>query len=363
MVAAPTPEPAAAEPAAAEPAAAEPAAAEPAAAEPAAAEPAAAEPAAEAAPAPTAEAALQPKIAPTGILLVDKPGGFTSHDVVARSRKLLQTRKVGHAGTLDPMATGLLVLGVGSSTRLLTFLVGADKEYVATIRLGQSTVTDDREGDRIAAAAEAQVRAIPAERIREGVAKLTGDILQRPSSVSAIKVDGKRSYDRVRSGEDVELPSRPVTVSEFVVTDIREATTDDGLAALDLEVRVVCSSGTYIRALARDLGDDLGVGGHLTALRRTRVGPFRVSDAVQLDAENYAGALHPAADVAADLFPTAQLDADQTLALEQGKRVKLPTTPDAPIVAALAPDGRLIGLVRVKKSETKVVVNFPVVQS
>lgn len=202
----------------------------------------------------------------SGLVIVDKPAGWTSHDVVGRMRRLAQTKKVGHAGTLDPMATGVLVLGINRATRLLGYLTHADKEYLATIRLGQSTVTDDAEGEVTATTSAAHIdeaailAALPAH---------TGDIQQVPSSVSAIKVDGVRSYAKVRSGEEVTLKARPVTVSTFDVSAVRV----DG-DMVDVDVRVVCSSGTYIRALARDIGNDLGVGGHLTMLRRTRVGGF-----------------------------------------------------------------------------------------
>src|SRR5665647_2550011 len=205
----------------------------------------------------------------SGLILIDKPQGWTSHDAVARTRRLAGTRKVGHAGTLDPMATGLLILGINSSTRLLTYIVGLDKEYLATIRLGASTTTDDAEGEQLALAPAGAVAALTPEAITAGIAALTGDIMQQPSAVSAIKVDGRRAYARVRAGEEVELPARPVTVSAF---DLLSADQVDGF--LDLTVRGECSSGTYIRALARDLGARLGVGGHLTSLRRTRIGPF-----------------------------------------------------------------------------------------
>src|SRR5690606_8025379 len=201
-----------------------------------------------------------------GILLVDKPGGLTSHDVVARTRRAFGTHKVGHAGTLDPMATGLLVIGVEGATRLLTYIVGADKTYFATIRLGQSTVTDDAEGEIIQDADAGAIREITTTQIATGMAALTGEIAQVPSAVSAIKVDGRRAYDRVRAGEQVELKSRSVTVARFDVLAARH-----GEGYLDLDVVVDCSSGTYIRALARDLGASLGVGGHLTVLRRTRI--------------------------------------------------------------------------------------------
>ena len=293
----------------------------------------------------------------SGILLLDKPQGPTSHDLVSRTRKALGTRKVGHAGTLDPMATGLMILGVDSSTRLLTFLVGLDKEYTATIRLGQATTTDDAEGEILTSADSAQLGAIQDAAIADGILNLTGEIAQVPSSFSAIKVDGVRSYDRARAGEEVELPARTVTVSSFEVLQTRRSHAAIDAAFIDVDVRVAVSSGTYVRALARDLGSALGVGGHLTALRRTRVGPFSIDDAVQPDAD-LAAALLPPAHVAGLLFPTTVLDADATLALTQGKRVPVDVA-DAPVVAALDPDGRLTGLVVVEKGVARVLVNFP----
>ena len=285
----------------------------------------------------------------SGILLLDKPQGPTSHDLVGRTRRALGTRKVGHAGTLDPMATGLMILGVESSTRLLTYLVGLGKEYTATIRLGEATTTDDAEGE-ITASVDA--RGVSDAAIAAGIRPLTGEISQVPSTFSAIKVDGRRSYDRARAGEEVELAPRTVTVSAFDVL----ATWRDG-PILDLDVRVVVSSGTYIRALARDLGATLGVGGHLTALRRTKVGPFDVADAADPDAD-LAAALRPPADVAARLFPTTRMDADAARALSQGKRVTVDAA-DAPIVAAVGPEGRLLGLVSVRAGTSRVLVNFP----
>ena len=207
--------------------------------------------------------------APHGILLVDKAADRTSHDVVARVRWLLGTKKVGHAGTLDPMATELLVLGVGQGTRLLTYLVGLGKTYQATIRLGRATTTDDREGEPLGEQIDAT--GLDEAEIERQLETLRGDIAQVPSAVSAIKIDGKRAYARVRAGEDVQLEARPVRVSRFEVTARRE----DG-EHLDLDAVIYCSSGTYVRALARDLGTALEVGGHLTALRRTAVGPFDV---------------------------------------------------------------------------------------
>ncbi len=291
----------------------------------------------------------------SGILLVDKPQGITSHDVVARARRLLGTRKVGHAGTLDPMATGLLLLGADSSTRLLTYLVGLDKEYTATIRLGVATDTDDAEGEPIA---QHDASEVDDDAIARGIASLTGPLEQTPSTFSAIKVDGRRAYDRARAGEPVELTARPVTIRAFELL----ATRREG-AVVDLDVRVECSSGTYIRALARDLGADLGVGGHLIALRRTRIGPFGVADAVVLpdprqqpDAE--APALVDPATVAARLFPVLRLDAAATRDIAHGKRVEL-DAPDAELAAALTPDGRLAALVELRRGRLRVLLGLP----
>ncbi|NQX27941.1 tRNA pseudouridine(55) synthase TruB [Microbacteriaceae bacterium VKM Ac-2854] len=292
--------------------------------------------------------------APSGILLLDKPGGITSHDLVARTRRRAGTRKVGHAGTLDPMATGLMILGVGSSTRLLTFVVGLGKTYEATIRLGESTVTDDKEGESTGRADVARVAEITAEQIDAGIAALTGDILQVPSSVSAIKIDGKRSYARVRSGEEVEIPARPVTVSEFTVLDRRIG---DGL--IDLDVRVTCSSGTYIRALARDLGAGLGIGGHLTALRRTRIGPFSVAEAGDIDQIEVAEVILAPTRVARALFDAVELGADEAVDLANGKRVPAPDAPRGVTLAAIGPGERLVGLAERRGDTLKTVVNFP----
>lgn len=298
---------------------------------------------------------LVPVRAASGILLVDKPGGLTSHDVVARARRALGTRKVGHAGTLDPMATGLLLLGVDSATRLLTYLVGLDKEYTATIRLGVATDTDDAEGE-ITHTADAS--GVTREAIDTAIGALRGEISQVPSSYSAVKVDGRRSYDRARAGEEVVLAPRRVTISRFdVIAERREAQT------IELDVVVACSSGTYIRALARDLGATLGVGGHLTALRRQSIGPFEVAEAVEVadDAEvrsaAFAAALRDPAGVARELFPVAELAEAEAVDLAHGKRVRL-AVDDAPVVAAIA-DGRLVGMVSVTEGSAKVLVNFP----
>jgi tRNA pseudouridine55 synthase len=298
--------------------------------------------------------------APSGILLVDKPEGWTSHDVVARTRRLAGTRKVGHAGTLDPMATGLLILGLQSSTRLLTYIVGTDKEYHATIRLGASTTTDDAEGDLIAQAEGGRLDAVEPDAVLAAIADLTGEIEQVPSSVSAIKVDGKRAYARVRAGEDVVLAARPVTVSEFVLLATERVVVDGETVAIDLAVRVVCSSGTYIRSLARDLGAALGVGGHLTRLRRTRVGPFDVTDARPIDELDVTSRIIPPAEAASRLFERFDLTEQQAIDLGHGKRIHVPDHEGGgEPVAAIAPTGHLVGLIEFHGKEARSLVNFP----
>lgn len=289
-----------------------------------------------------------------GILLVDKPGGLTSHDVVARTRRAFGTRKVGHAGTLDPMATGLLVIGIEGATRLLTYIVGADKTYHATIRLGQSTHTDDAEGEVTATASADAWNEVTAERIAAGIAALSGEIDQVPSAVSAIKVDGKRAYDRVRAGEDVVLTSRRVTISRFEVIAERA-----GEGFHDLDVIVECSSGTYIRSLARDLGADLGVGGHLTALRRTRVGAFDVADAVAIDALEGAATLTPA-EAAARVLPVLTVTVDEARDLRHGKRLSRQAERMADgQAAAIDPDDVLVGVVEKRGADLKSAMNMP----
>ncbi|GAA1842798.1 tRNA pseudouridine(55) synthase TruB [Microbacterium koreense] len=289
--------------------------------------------------------------AASGILLVDKPQGITSHDVVARARRALGTRKVGHAGTLDPMATGLLVLGVEGATRLLTFIVGLDKTYEATIRLGVTTDSDDADGDITTTTDAAHLTDAA---IRAAVEPLTGEISQIPSTVSAIKVDGRRAYDRARAGEDVVLAARQVTVSRFEVLDIgRDEST------VDLDVVVDCSSGTYIRALARDLGAALGVGGHLTALRRTRIGPFAVDGAPSVD-ELAADRMRDPADAATAILPRLEVTADEARDLRHGKRLpgaagRLDGVPSA----AIAPDGALVGIVERRGADVKSSMNMP----
>lgn len=298
---------------------------------------------------PTSETPARP--APSGILLVDKPGGVTSHDVVARARRALGTRKIGHAGTLDPMATGLLILGVGPATRLLTFIVGLDKTYEATIRLGVSTDSDDADGVETARADATALGAIAPAAIDAGIAALRGEISQVPSTVSAIKVGGRRAYDLARAGEEVELRARTVTVSRFEVTGRRA-----DAEAIDLDVVVDCSSGTYIRALARDLGAALGVGGHLTALRRTRIGPFEVADALHEITPD--AVLLDAASVAAAVLGAFPVSAEEARDLRHGKRLAGAAARLDAGTAAIDPEGRLVGIVERRGADVKSAMNM-----
>ncbi|MEK0372608.1 tRNA pseudouridine(55) synthase TruB [Corynebacterium mastitidis] len=277
-------------------------------------------------------------LARSGIVVVDKPRGLTSHDVVSRLRRALGTRKVGHAGTLDPMATGVLVAGIERGTKFLAHMTAATKAYRATIRLGQSTTTDDAEGEVTATAPPARVEALDSAAIEAGLDALRGDIMQRPSRFSAIKVDGQRAYARARAGEEVELPARPVTVSRLAVLDRR---------GTDLDVEVRCSSGTYVRALARDLGAALGMGGHLTALRRTEVGPFGLNDALGLEdlAEN------PRLSLSLDealrrCYPRLDVTEAEAAALAKGQWLEPRGLRGTH--AAVDPAGRSIALVREK---------------
>ncbi|MGA4543840.1 tRNA pseudouridine(55) synthase TruB [Uniformispora flossi] len=286
---------------------------------------------------------------PDGLVIVDKPAGLTSHDVVGRMRRIAGTRKVGHAGTLDPMATGVLVIGVEKATRLLGHLALTEKTYEATIRLGQTTVTDDAEGEVTATASAAGV---VREDLDKGIAALTGAIMQVPSKVSAIKVDGKRSYARVREGEDVELAARPVTVSRFDVHHVRH----EG-ELLDLDVTVTCSSGTYIRALARDLGAGLGVGGHLTMLRRTAVGPYTIDRARTLEQLEESFAVLPIADAAAAAFPRRDVTAEEARLVAHGGRLAAAGQEGGP-VAVFGPDGAFLALVEEKNGQAKPIAVF-----
>lgn len=340
---------------------------------------------------------------PSGLMVIDKPAGMSSHDVVSRMRRIAGTRRIGHAGTLDPAATGVLILGVNKATKLLTYLVGQDKTYDATIRLGIETLTEDAEGEHTAAHPEA-VEALTAmgpeqmrARILEAVAGLCGDIMQVPSAVSAIKINGVRSYARVRGGEEVELPARPVTISEFTVHSVTagfaEYVVEDpegehmatSVPVVDCEVTVSCSSGTYIRALARDLGKALGTGGHLTALRRTRVGAVHlqdVADLAELTARREASEgpledlpLLPLEEAARRIFGARELSAAEASDISYGRRiapsgdgtvVKRSAHASADeqgaiqhasvegIVAGFAPDGTLVALLENKMQRGKV---------
>lgn len=278
-------------------------------------------------------------LASSGLVVVDKPAGMTSHDVVARLRRIFSTRRVGHAGTLDPMATGVLVVGIERGTKFLAHLVATTKSYDATIRLGAATTTDDAEGEVLS---EVGAASISNDDVLAGMAALTGDIMQRPASVSAIKIDGKRAHERVRAGEDIEIPARPVTVSRFEALAYRRPD-----HYLDIDVTVDCSSGTYIRSLARDLGESLGVGGHLTALRRTAVGPFLLADALTLDELEATPRLSLSLDDAlARSYPVLRVTEEEAAALAMGKWLE-PRGLDG-THAAVAPDGRSIALIREK---------------
>jgi tRNA pseudouridine55 synthase len=294
---------------------------------------------------------------PPALLLVDKPGGMTSHDVVARARRVLSVRRVGHAGTLDPMATGLLVLGVGAATRLLGHLGGSDKTYDATIRLGQATVTDDREGEVTATTSAAGVTE---DAVRAALAGQVGPLRQVPSSVSAVKVDGRRSYDRVRAGEEFELAARSVTVHRLDVHRVERPSAD----LVDVVVTVTCSTGTYIRAIARDVGAVLGVGGHLTALRRTSSGPFGTDEArpvedaaAALAADGAGPGVLSLTEAARRVFPVRELSAEEAVALGHGQRV--PATGAAGVHAAVGPGDVLVALVEDSGSVARVAVGFP----
>lgn len=273
----------------------------------------------------------------SGLILVDKPAGWTSHDVVSRTRKIAGTRKVGHAGTLDPMATGLLVIGFNKATRLLTYIVDTTKTYRATIRLGHTTTTDDADGEIV------QTRfanAVTQEDIHRAVETLSGTIQQIPSSVSAIKIDGKRAYQRVREGEDVDLPAREVTIHRFDIEDVRRA--DDG-KTIDIDVEVECTAGTYIRALARDIGEDLHTGGHLTALRRTAVGPYNIADAATLEQLAAEFSYTDISQAAQRLFPTRTVSVEEARDLIHGRRIR--ATDRDELHAAQLDNGQIIALI------------------
>ncbi|MCF8535470.1 MAG: tRNA pseudouridine(55) synthase TruB [Rhodoluna sp.] len=258
----------------------------------------------------------------SGLVLIDKPKGWTSHDVVAKMRGIAGTRRVGHAGTLDPMATGLLLLGINAGTKLLTFLVGATKTYEATIRLGASTITDDAEGEVTSTADGSAVDALTLEKIESALKALRGEIMQVPSSVSAIKVDGERAYAKVRGGDEVKLAARPITVSRFEITSALQRVSVGDSTFIDFEAVIECSSGTYIRALARDLGSALQVGGHLTALRRTRIGTYKIENAQQLDGlSSNSLSITSMFDAVKESFELRELSEQEVVDLRHGKRV------------------------------------------
>ncbi|MEV5413652.1 tRNA pseudouridine(55) synthase TruB [Thermopolyspora sp. NPDC052614] len=340
---------------------------------------------------------MKPPPPESGLIIVDKPSGWTSHDVVGKLRRLAGTRRVGHAGTLDPMATGVLVIGVEKATRLLGHLALTEKVYEATIRLGVTTDTDDAEGRVLAVTA---ADGVSREAVEAGVAALTGRIMQIPPQVSAIKVDGKRAYKRARAGEDVELSARPVTVYAFEVTALRPAehaeppaeheNLDDGARSapeahpggepsgraddaahaavavgggsagrpvLDVDVTVRCSSGTYIRSLARDLGERLGVGGHLTYLRRTRVGPYDVSSARTIEQLADKCEILPMAQAVAAAFPRRDVSAEQARVVAHGGRLPAAGLGDGPI-GVFGPDGTLLALVEEKGGQARALAVF-----
>lgn len=278
-------------------------------------------------------------LANSGLVIVDKPAGMTSHDVVGRLRRDFHTKKVGHAGTLDPMATGVLVLGLERGTKFLAHMVASTKSYDATIRLGAATTTDDAEGEHCWGASAA---AIDRTAIEVEIAKLTGDIMQKPAAVSAIKINGRRAHELVREGQEVDIPTRPVTVDKFdVLAERREGD------YIDLDVTVDCSSGTYIRSLARDLGEALQVGGHLTALRRTKVGPFTLADALSLDTLAESPRLSLSLDEAlARCFPVLSVTEEEAAALAMGKWLEPRGLKG--VHAAVAPNGQAVALIKEK---------------
>lgn len=288
----------------------------------------------------------------SGLVVIDKPAGMTSHDVVAQLRRVYGTRRVGHSGTLDPMATGVLVVGVERGTKFLAHVVTHDKRYEATVRLGQATVTDDCEGKVLTTAAAELLhgeRAISDAAITEALAAQRGVIMQRPTKVSSIKINGRRAHELVREGVEFEIPAREVTVFELSIGKITRGTTDAGVAYIDVPIAVHCSSGTYIRAIARDVGEALGVGGHLTTLRRTSVGPFDIAEARPLEALKNA----PQAELTLSLdeamvrcFPTREISAGEAQKLAIGQWLE--PIGNSEVYAAQTADGRAVALVKEK---------------
>lgn len=279
-----------------------------------------------------------------GFLLVDKAGGMTSHDVVAMARKKLDTKKVGHAGTLDPMATGVLVLGIGIATRLLTYITDGKKAYQGKISLGSATHTDDKEGDVIFTAPENKLQLITDSQVKEQLAGFVGNIKQRPSSVSAIKIDGKSAHARVRAGENVDIPERDITIDEIEVKQISHLA-----SSIEIDISVTCSAGTYIRAIARDLGEKLEVGGHLTQLRRTLVSPFTLEQCKDIaDAQ-----LISIAEVIEKLFPIRRLDFSETREILFGRTIE--QNQQTGVVAALDAQGEFLALLENKAQGSKII--------
>ncbi|MFI6389444.1 tRNA pseudouridine(55) synthase TruB [Nonomuraea sp. NPDC050547] len=288
-------------------------------------------------------------MAESGLIIVDKPAEWTSHDVVGKLRRIAGTRRVGHAGTLDPMATGVLVIGVEKATRLLGHLALTEKVYEATIRLGATTNTDDAEGEVLTTASAAGVAQ---EAVLAGVAALSGPIMQVPPQVSAIKVNGERAYKRARAGEDVELKARPVTVHAFEVTGVRYSGD-----VVDVDATVRCSSGTYIRSLARDLGAGLGVGGHLTYLRRTRVGPYDLSLARTVEQLAESCVVLPIGEAVSAAFPRMDVTAEQARVISHGGRVASVGLGAGPI-GVFGPEGELLALVEEQGNSAKPLAVF-----
>ncbi len=285
----------------------------------------------------------------SGLIVVDKPAALTSHDVVAQVRRLVDTRKVGHAGTLDPMATGVLVLGVNRATRLLGHLLVTDKDYDATLRLGSATTTDDAQGEPVSSAS---TRGVTEEAVLTALSGFVGRVEQVPSAVSAIKVDGRRAYERVRAGEQVELAARSVRIDSIEVHEVRLG--DD---VVDLDVSVSCSSGTYIRAIARDLGQILGTGGHLTALRRTSVGVFGLEVAHTLEELQENLSMIPIGEAARAGFASYSLDEAQTTDVRFGRKLEVDLGAEGP-VALFAPDGEFLALYEQAEEMAKAVAVF-----
>jgi tRNA pseudouridine55 synthase len=288
-----------------------------------------------------------------GFLVVDKAPGMTSHDVVAIARRSLKTKKVGHAGTLDPMATGVLVLGFGNGTRLLQYITKGSKSYDATVILGASTVTDDSEGETVVTAPRDQIGSVTDQAIRDELAMMLGKIMQRPSSVSAVKVAGERAYTRVRAGEEFELPAREVTISLLSVGEIRRT---EEPPRIEVDIRVTCGAGTFIRAIARDCGQRLGIGGHLSALRRTRVAPFDLSQAISVE-ELKAGDFEPLsiAQVAAKTFPQREVSLSEKIELSFGKPLSKNESDE--ITAAMSGE-ELLALLRNRDDKARPVAVF-----